>query len=199
MNFEEPKDANQRPPEDSWLDEVLAHYSAAEPRSGLENRILANLEAHLADRRRRWFYVFAAAAAVVLFAILATTMRTEKQTNPENLAGNKSSHGQIAPPAPTNNVVRRSGNPLADFAPKNHMLVRAKGANRSAVLQATVKQEHFPADRPLSEQERLLQMYLKQTPQQELQLIAGRQQSAAGIDIPELEVQPIEIEKNTSQ
>jgi len=42
-----------------------------------------------------------------------------------------------------------------------------------------VKQEHFPADRPLSEQDRLLLTYLSQTSHQEMEHVVAVQQELA--------------------
>src|SRR6266849_4859378 len=70
MNPEETKKAA-----DQWLNEALDGYSATEPRVGLDTRILANLQARAAQRRRRWMYAFAGAAAVMLFAVVMANVR----------------------------------------------------------------------------------------------------------------------------
>lgn len=176
MNLEEPKDANERAAEDRWLDEALAQYSAAEPRMGLENRILANLEAHSAGRRRKWFYVFAATAAVMLFAVLVTTLRTGNQVTPDNTARNKPSDGQNIHP---DNANSQSRNTMVQVTRKHHVPAPNKLTNRAAVLPADVKQEHFPADRPPSEQDRLLLAYLNRTPPQEMEHVVAVQQEVA--------------------
>lgn len=59
---------------DQWLDEALSKYSAAEPRLGLEQRVLAQLrseEKARAERRNwwRWMPAFAAIAAALIVAI----------------------------------------------------------------------------------------------------------------------------------
>lgn len=59
---------------DQWLDEALSQYSAAEPRIGLEQRVMAHVraeqEAH-AGRRNwwRWMPAFAAIAAVLIVMV----------------------------------------------------------------------------------------------------------------------------------
>src|SRR5262249_19883346 len=60
---------------DKLLDSLLSEYSSAEPRPGLETRILANLKAAAATMSSRrwnvqWLWAGAALAAVVLFAAL---------------------------------------------------------------------------------------------------------------------------------
>jgi len=69
---------------EQWLDEgrleeALAHYSASEPRMGLETRILAHIQGHVARRQRRWRFAFAAAAVAVL-AMVVTANLWKKRT-----------------------------------------------------------------------------------------------------------------------
>ena len=59
---------------DAWLDHALARYSGAEPRAGIENRVLAALRAEeRKPRRRRWmvWVPAAATAAAVIVAMVA--------------------------------------------------------------------------------------------------------------------------------
>jgi hypothetical protein len=67
------KDPEQRL--DRWLDDALARYSGAEPREGLETRVLASLrEAEEKPRRRGWMTwtaaLVTAAAAIVVIAVV---------------------------------------------------------------------------------------------------------------------------------
>src|SRR5260221_9831170 len=57
---------------DRALDAALAQYSAIEPRTGLEDRILANLRAEQvhAHDRAWWRWAVAAACATVVFVII---------------------------------------------------------------------------------------------------------------------------------
>lgn len=177
MNFEEPKDANERSHEDRWLDEALAHYSAAEPRPGLENRILANLEAHVAERQRRWFYAFATAAAVLLFAVVITTTRNAKDNNPPIITTGKKAETTLA--AGTKNAPVTSQEPRMRRVRHPGSAGHGNANSERRVLQADVKQEHFPVDQPLSEQDRLLLAYLSRTPPQEMEHLAAAQQELA--------------------
>ena len=52
------------------LDSLLAEYSSAEPRPGLENRIHATLRAAAARRQRMWLLAFASSAAVAAALVL---------------------------------------------------------------------------------------------------------------------------------
>jgi hypothetical protein len=178
MNFEEPKHANERPQEDRWLDEALAQYSAAEPRLGLENRILANLEAHATQRQRRWFFSFAGAVAAALFVVLIMTMRNVIETNPRQMATPKRPPSETVPTVAESAraTSRKSGVRAVD---RHSLTGRKEVAGTETVLESGVKQEHFPADRPLSEQDRLLLMYLSQTSHQEMEHVVAVQPELA--------------------
>jgi hypothetical protein len=65
---------------DQLLDGMLARYGAAEPRAGLEGRILANLRSH-ADPRSSvsWMTVAAAAIAIVVAVMHRTQTSSEHQ------------------------------------------------------------------------------------------------------------------------
>ncbi|HLY99790.1 MAG TPA: hypothetical protein VKT33_12085 [Candidatus Angelobacter sp.] len=66
------------------LDSLLAAYSSAEPRPGLENRIQVTLKA-AARRRRIWWLTFAssaAVAAILVLVVFVTGTRTAKRIAP---------------------------------------------------------------------------------------------------------------------
>jgi hypothetical protein len=68
---------------DQWLDEALSQYSAAEPRLGLEQRVLANVRAEeqaRAGRRTwwRWMPAFATIAAVLVVMVAVKPYWEEK-------------------------------------------------------------------------------------------------------------------------
>jgi hypothetical protein len=72
---------------EQWLDEALSEYSAAEPRLGLEQRVLARARAEeqtRAGRRSwwRWMPAFAAIAAVLIVAV-AVMPYWESKTAPK--------------------------------------------------------------------------------------------------------------------
>jgi hypothetical protein len=133
---------------EQWLDDALAHYSAAEPRAGLESRILANLEAHVWQRRRRWVLAVAASAAVVVFAMLIANVRGSRQDIPNNVA-------RQAPPSEIKSIdatpavsARRQG-ANARISHSSRLIAH----NNLTVLQAAnIKQAHFQVTRPLSDQ-----------------------------------------------
>lgn len=86
MSPEETKHETENSFEERWLEETLSRYSAAEPRVGLETRILVNLQAQAASRQRRWGYAFAGAAGVVLAIVAMTNLWTKKTTGSASIA-----------------------------------------------------------------------------------------------------------------
>ena len=88
---------------DQWLDEALSQYSAAEPRLGMEQRVLAHIRAEQqarASRRNwwRWMPAFAAIAAVlvVMVAVRPYWQRTTANQNREALSVSKESGGMAS-------------------------------------------------------------------------------------------------------
>ncbi len=182
MNPEEPKQPAEPLLNDRWLDEVLERYSAVSPRAGLENRILANLEAHATQQRgRRWIFGLAAAsAAVLLFAILIANTRNVKQDGPVDITARKAPPSEGVPRNTDKRVISESQTAGLRIVHQHRVNGQQNRTTSGSVLRvAEAKQEHFPADRPLSEQERLLQLYLKQTSQQELEHVVAQQQELA--------------------
>jgi hypothetical protein len=188
MNPEEHEHAAEQ-----WVDEALTNYRVAVPRPGLETRVLAGLQARAERQQRRWTFALTACAAVVLLAGLLASWPRSKPDAPANIATQ-------APPAETNAItpVKTVTTQLqnANIQPVHERRTTArKNSVRTPLLVADVKQERFPVSRPLSEQEQLLRIYLRQTPRQELVLIAQQQQSA--LHIEDLSIPPIEIKDLT--
>jgi hypothetical protein len=173
--------SEQRKQLDEILDKALANYSQAEPRLGLEARVLARLEEEKASPARlwwRWAWVPAAAALLIAGGLYLARPRTQ------------------APPS----VAVQSSPPVTAPAPKAAPLViqattQAKPrvqpiAAPSAMPAATaVKQPQFPAPHASSEQEKLLLAYVRLQPQ-----AAAQQAQAAGQPLKEINIQPLEIQ-----
>jgi hypothetical protein len=67
---------------DQWLDEALSEYSAAEPRFGLEQRVLNRIRTEEQDSRKwnfwRWMPAFGAIAAVIVVAVAVGPMMVRR-------------------------------------------------------------------------------------------------------------------------
>ena len=144
---------------DRWLDGALRQYGNAEPRAGLERRILANLESAAQDqsRGRTWLWAWGTAALMACIVVAVwigidwhhATKRTFATANPPNAGastrGSQSDPRQVA--AAPHHVGRHSMPPNIEAAKEPRL-------------------EQFPSARPLSEQEQLLARYVAELPEE---------------------------------
>jgi hypothetical protein len=161
---------------DRWLDAALGHYShtdEAEPRMGLEARVLATLEADRREREQRgplwlWRVAFAAGlAALLIFAIIRAPWRSKEKpaATPAIATGaNGVTKGtQQGPEPPVVATVTSNRAPGAGSRRAQPLHAPAQIAEAPAPRLA-----QFPAPQPLSEQERLLVALMNNTPPEQL-------------------------------
>jgi len=167
---------------DQWLDQALARYSDAEPRPGLEQRILANLEAQPQRPWWQWAWIPVAAAVVLAVGVFWITR-----------------HRAQAPVPPTVRVEKEAPAP-PKFAPQPApQTVRAGLHPRRAVTKPALpvvavqasepRRAVFPSPAPLSAEEiaalRLLQgdpaeaIYLAQAQEAERERLKKMLEEAA--------------------
>ncbi|HTD22966.1 MAG TPA: hypothetical protein VK738_09955 [Terriglobales bacterium] len=197
MNPEEPKDAAEHLLDDRWLDEALAHYSAAEPRAGLETRIVANLQAHAARRQRRWIYGFAAAAAAVLFAVAMVNVRSPKPEAPKNLA-TKTPPSEVELTGQANTVTNHPQQASVQHVQERRTMptMQENRVGSEVNLQiAEVKPGDLLADESTSEQEGPPPIDPSETSRQEQESVVAEQQSAPESNLPALSIEAIEIKE----
>jgi hypothetical protein len=147
---------------DRGLDAALAKYSSAEPRTGLEDRILANLRAQQARpvRRAWWRWSLAAGFAAAVIMVAALVWRSERKTAPVI-----SNHAPVTVPNPEKtNAIDATRIPAPDRTVKQALSLRAAkhAAPASKEVAANPKLDQFPSPYPLTEQERLLAIYVSQ-------------------------------------
>ncbi len=170
---------------DEMLDGLLSEYSAAQPRPGLETRILANLReqsAAVKDKSspRVWRWNFAwtrvgiwagaamATAAILLAIYLSRPAQQKSAPQIVQQAPQKEVPGPVQQKNPAGQDVH-AGNQLPDQ--RREELVKKKTVKNTMVAErqvAVVRQEVFPSPSPLSDQEKLLFRYLARTPREEL-------------------------------
>jgi hypothetical protein len=176
------KDKQMQMQMDEMLDSLLANYSSAEPRPGLETRILANLKlANSRDAEGReagrgwwgfkWIWAGAAVAALIVGGVLISGKR------------------HVAPPA--NTVVQTVQPTVQQLVIQEPIVEQPKVQSRGPAVGATPPIHHrrktlapepqqnaglawsqrppvFPTPTPLSEQERMLLQYYSRTPREEV-------------------------------
>lgn len=151
--------AEQEKQLDQLLDSLLANYANAEPRPGLETRLLATVREARTSSTRSWhiWQWLLAGTGVVAMAVAVSAVyysRLAELPPPPRI--------QVTGPPTLLPVVRASGQ---GAKPR-----RQKSRVESVTLVADVgpRQEVFPTLVPLSEQERLLLRYLAGTPRDEI-------------------------------
>jgi hypothetical protein len=151
---------------DDMLDSLLVNYSSAEPRPGLETRILANLRE--AEKKApqgwwnfKWIWAGAVAAAVVIAMVLVNVRH--RVTPPTNTVAKTISHApqpEIQPHAPAA--------PQQTAKVPRHKPSARPTIRQNATLALKDRPAVFPTPTPLSEQEQLLLRYYAGTPREEL-------------------------------
>jgi hypothetical protein len=135
---------------DEWLERALKRRGTAEPRPGLENRILAGLKG---ERERitisiwSWRPVWVSLAVILVVGVIVSLRRS-----PENI-------GSISTIHISGTVVSKS--------PEHVAAVARKSRTRSILKSNTgPRLEQFPSPQPLSQQEKILARYIQQFPRE---------------------------------
>ena len=152
---------------DDMLDSMLANYSSAEPRPGLETRILANLreaaekEAPQGWWNFKWLWAGVVAAAIIIATVLINGRhRVAPPTNVVVRTSQPAPQPEIHPHAPT---VRNETARIHRHKPSTVPAIQ-----QNATLALNQRPAIFPTPTPLSEQEKLLLSYVAGTPREEV-------------------------------
>lgn len=152
---------------DEMLDSLLASYSSAEPRPGLESRILANLrdaegrEASHGWWSFKWLWAGVALAALIVAGVL---IGGKRHVAPPPRTMVQTVQPAVQPPAVQSSVPAAVGARPAHYRHKT----LAPGPPQNTTLALSQRPAVFPTPTPLSEQERLLLQYYSGTPREEV-------------------------------
>jgi hypothetical protein len=160
---------------DRMLDAALAKYAAVEPRTGLEERVLANLRAEQArvPDHAWWRWSAIAAVAAVIVVAVALSLRSDKPSHP--VVANH-------PPTPIQAPKKRGreiisiahGSGTRPARPSTTRKPAMRPSPPEVAIARAPKLEQFPSPQPLSEQEKLLQNYVAGNPEQAVLLARAR-------------------------
>jgi hypothetical protein len=149
---------------DDMLDSLLTNYSVAEPRPGLETRILANLrEAEEKEAAHgwwsfKWLWAGVVTAAIIIGAVLINGRhRVEPPTN----VVVKNSQ-----PAPRPEIQSRAPIARQETAKIHRRKPSTPTLPQNATLALSERPANFPTPAPLSEQDRMMFAYLENTPRE---------------------------------
>ena len=166
--------ANQKQNElDRILDAALAKYAAVEPREGLEQRVLANLRAEPPIPGRAWWrWGVMAAVATVFLLTLALTWRSDKQLHPV-MANRPVVTAQPPKERTIQTVSNAQSSGIRPVRPNAGRKVAVPPSPTLAIARPP-KLDQFPSPQPLSEQEKILQSYVAENPEQAVLLARAR-------------------------
>jgi hypothetical protein len=180
---------------DRELSAALAKYSSAEPRVGLEQRVLANLQAERAKTPShawwRWRTTMTtttastAAAAAVAIVLIALAWRSNGPSRPAIANHPSPAQGGNAVAAQVATVTNNSGQGSSsqksgpqELKPAQRQIARQTAPSaRQTVAAAPPKLDQFPSPQPLNEQEKILARYVAQFPEHAVLVARARTQS----------------------
>ncbi len=180
---------------DELLDFALARYRSAEPRPGLEERVLGRLRAE-PQPRPRFGWAWRLAVGVAVFAIVVATAHWARWTvfapgTPARFSGGsptETSKSSTSVSASRPEVTKPVASPTA--RKMKSRIVRQAALGRVVEPRRDV----FPSPTPLSEQERLLIAYLKLNSSRALLAFHSGDEEIEEIQIKLLEIKPLETE-----
>lgn len=157
---------------DDMLDSLLTNYSSAEPRPGLETRILANLRDSEDRKASRgwWGFKWLGAGAAVAASIIGGVLITGKR----HVAPPTHTVVQTVQPAVQQPVVQKPSvqSSVPAGVSQERVIHRHKILTPELPQNTTLALNHrpavFPTPTPLSEQEQLLLRYYAITPREEV-------------------------------
>lgn len=177
---------NERAAE-QWLDSALNDFSKAEPRAGLEKRVLANLEAQrslAASHRWWWIAGIAAASALILVVLgLGRSGRPAKSTNTT-----VASHGS------DNSIQTIINEPRGVQKALRARSAPAPGGKTYTAANDTPKLAQFPAPRQLSPEDLRLLSYVQKNPGAVASALSLVQEGAADLHVSRMDIKPLAIE-----
>ena len=155
---------NREPEVEQWLDSALGQYGKVEPRTGLESRVLTNLQSErnrIAARRGWWWEAGAVAVAAAIVAAVWVGVRSIPRIPTRTVETSTVTHqvnaGASRPSIRRSQVDRRPNEPIRSRPEKR--------LSRDTTQDKAPKLEQFPSPSPMNEQEKMLARYVREFPQ----------------------------------
>jgi hypothetical protein len=177
---------------DQWLESALSQYGKAEPRVGLESRVLANVQAErnrIASRRPWWWAIGTAAALAAVVAVVWVGENSRKRNPASVVETSTTTQHEEARRAIQPGPAPHSANTAKESA-------QSRPARRpigDLVVASTPKLDQFPSRRNMSEGESLLAQRLKEQSNKEALLEFTPIPEEVDLSIDDLEIRPLEI------
>jgi hypothetical protein len=176
---------------DRLIDGELSRY--AEPRAGLEQRILARVDTEavrrpgLISRWQAWVLVGAAAAAILLLVTVPRLVHRQQGINNATMTNHTITANSSESPVP-----KVPARPLPQTGQRTRNAVRGSGSRKQIENAPLPQLDVFPAPQPLSAQEQAL-LALATAPSDTARenLIASQRALNAPLQISAIEIPPI--------
>jgi hypothetical protein len=179
---------------DRQLDAALAKYVAVEPRTGLEERVLANIRAQRERSAMKSWWRWPAVAALTVLLVVAIFVTSRSSRPAPNVATDPSATHQtiahdgrsaVKTPVPSDRS-RRGSDSQRRSSPRRHP---------APVFASAPRLDQFPSPEPLSEQETILARYVTKYPEHAALIAQARteelrQDSAEETGLPAIENSP---------
>jgi hypothetical protein len=159
---------------DRVLDKALAKYAAAEPRTGLEERVLAAVRAERARVPDRAWWRWSVMAALAAMVIVAVTLAWKSDRPPHPVVANHLATATPAAKAPATQAGSKGKANPAHLRERGAIRAAAPRPRSGVMMAGNPKLDQFPSPRPLSEQEKLLQAYIAQYPERAVLIARAR-------------------------
>lgn len=172
---------------DRLIDSAVRDY--AEPRTGLEQRMLARISGQV-GRSGRWRWLFAAIAIPVIAALILLIYLVPKNPGPQ--PGQIAYTPAIPPPAPlitapAPRAVPRSG---SSHRIQHNDQVANRASNNSI---SRPKLDVFPTPQPLTTEEQALARFITQAPEADRKaLVAAQQRIDEPLNITAIRIPPLQ-------
>ena len=178
---------------DRLIDAELARY--AEPRMGIEQRIMARVKAESSHRPsffrgwQQWSITGTVTVAIMLAIVIPLSTRREPDVNKAVVTS--SDHAQSNAPVTRSEVHIQAPHP--NQTPKSvHVPTREPKSLEAAQLSPRPKLEIFPAPQPLSAEEQTFAELATRLPRAERErLLADQKSQDAPLEISAIKISPI--------
>lgn len=166
---------------DDLLDGALKRYGEAEPRAGLEGRVLARLTEGQVRRKKAWIWALGAAAFATAFGIASIIWVAHlSQVAPLESASLPQKHETIVTAHSSQGIKKQ----LALQATITHHSRRTRGLK----VAEEPKLKHFPSARAISGQELMLVDYVQRYPQEALLVVKQQDEFQQQVEQAEEEI-----------
>jgi len=160
---------------DGALDAALGKYAAVEPRSDLEQRILANLRSEQGKSPARSWWRWSAAGIVAALIVIVAALAWRSNEPTKKLAQHPSAPIEPVHSSPAQVAINNQPNALRPLAVQRTK-ARSRRVHAPVVVADAPKLDQFPSPEPLTAEELALVRYVRQFPQDAVMIASAQEE-----------------------